>query len=60
MRMNSFVSRLRGYCMRFLSRRKCDNCGIKDHLVPIQTEIDKEGLFLCEPCHADLRWTSTG
>ena len=39
-------------------RRKCDNCGSRSHLKPIQTGsegiFNDEGLFLCEPCLADF------
>lgn len=38
-------------------RRKCDNCGSRSHLRPIQTGsegiFNDEGLFLCEPCLVD-------
>ena len=43
------------YSMKFLSREKCDNCGSRYHLLRIYIEEDSEKLFLCEPCHADLR-----
>jgi len=39
-------------------RRKCDNCGSRNHLRPIRTGsegiFNNEGLSLCEPCIADL------
>ena len=46
------------YEMKFFNKKKCDNCGSHSHLRPIQTRSDgvfrDEGLFLCEPCIADL------
>jgi hypothetical protein len=43
------------YPMKFFSREKCDNCGSRHHLTRIYIEEESEKLFLCEPCHADLR-----
>jgi hypothetical protein len=45
--------------MKFFNKKKCDNCGAKDHLIPIEPilpepdELDLH-LFLCEPCLVDF------